>query len=78
MDKDKLTRLKKLYKKTGGGHIILSEDEFIEYAALRKQEYQERKAELIEKGATDIKAVKDDSDDIVGFVWQEIPDPQIN
>ena len=64
-----LGRLKNLYTKTNGGHTLLPEDEFIEYGELRRQEYQERKAELIANGCTDIHPVKDSQGDIVGWVF---------
>ena len=69
MMQEEITRLKELYRKTGGGHIILSDTEFIEYATLRKKEYQDRKAKLEQEEAKNIRPVKDDAGDIIGFSW---------
>lgn len=71
-----MKRLLELYKKTQGGHVVLPEEEFEEYATLRKLEYQTRRGELEELGCTDIRPHKDAQGDIIGFVWSDpvIPD----
>lgn len=60
-----------LYHKTGGGHITLSDADLTAYAALRKKEYQERRNELKTQGKTNIKPVKDEAGDIIGWTWQD-------
>jgi hypothetical protein len=62
-------RLLELYKKTQGGHVLLPDEELEEYGHLRKVEYQLRKVELEQLGCTNIKPVKDDTGDIIGFMW---------
>lgn len=64
-----MDRLIKLYRKTQGGHVRLPDDELEEYATLRKLEYQTRRGELEQLGCTDIRPHKDDTGDIVGWVW---------
>lgn len=64
-------RLLILYKKTNGGHVLLSDEEYKEYANLRKEEYQERRSELIAQGFKNIRPVKDDVGDIIGWMWED-------
>jgi len=61
-------RLQKLYRKTGGGHILLEREEYTEYAALRKQEYTEFRDDILARGGK-CNAVKDDAGDIIGFQY---------
>lgn len=63
-----MSRLMTLYRKTNGGVTMLPENEFQEYAALRKAEYQEARnnVKLIKPSAI-VKPVKSDSGDIVGW-----------
>lgn len=72
-----MNRLVELYKRTNGGHKLLSDADFKEYAALRKAEFQGRKAELLESGYINIQVQNDESGDIVGWTWEEpiIPEP---
>lgn len=66
-----MDRLLELYRKTKGGHKLLSDDDFAEYAALRKLEYQTRKDELQTAGKKNVKVVKSDDDDIIGWTWED-------
>ena len=60
-----------LYRKTQGGTVLLPDEEYEEYAVLRKLEYQTRRGELEELGCTDIRPHKDAQGDIIGFVWSD-------
>lgn len=68
------TRLEELYKQTGGGHKLLSEDDLTEYAALRKREYQAARERLKAQGMRDIHPVKDSAGDIVGWQYTKSAD----
>lgn len=72
-----MNRLLELYRKTRGGHVLLPENEFQEYAALRKKEYQDRRTELYTDPKVvcgSVKTVKDDAGDIIGFTWAIVPE----
>lgn len=62
-----INRLWLLYRKTGGGHKMLSAEDLAEYASLRKAEFQAARLDLTVEGATDIHPVKDTNGDIVGW-----------
>lgn len=69
MEGNERARLIVIYRKTDGGHTQLSDEEYVEYAALRKKEYQDMKTELLTNPNTaTVRAVKDDAGDIVGWV----------
>ena len=65
-----MSRLMELYKKSNSGHKILSADDFKEYAQLRKEEFQERRLELLAKGCENVKACKDGAGDIIGWTYE--------
>lgn len=64
-------RLVELYKKTGGGHLFLTDTDFEEYRNLRKQEFVSRRTELEAIGTENIVVMKDDAGDIIGWCWTE-------
>lgn len=82
MSPEERAELLRLYKKTGGGHIVLPDIEIQKYAALRQKEFQDRRAELIAELKPDkitlkynaVRVVKDDVGDIIGWIADGNPD----
>lgn len=61
-----MTRLVQLYRKGR-----LTDEELEEYSQLRKGEYLQRKDELTQLGKVNIRAVKGEDDDIIGWISED-------
>ena len=66
-----MKRVQELYKKTKGGHALLSDEDFVEYGNLRKLEYQTRRDELQAAGKKNVKPVKSDDGDIIAWTFED-------